>query len=632
MGRFQKSAAGISASLKRMFIGMAAVGGAGVGLRKIVSAASDAEEILSKLNVVFGEMSGEARAWSEEFGQSVGRATQDVQKWMSGLQDTFVPLGIARREAMELSKALTSLAVDVASFNNKADEDVIRDFTSALVGNHETVRKYGVIIGEAAITQEALFQGMEKTYSQLTDLEKVQLRYALIVKGTSDAQGDAVRTGGSFANQMKRLRGNMTNLAETVGNVVLPRLAVMLKNFNRFLISIKSLLPGITVLIVQMGKWALSLFIIQGAIKLVRGFVMGLITAYKALAVAKAMVLAVGGPASIAILVGGIAAGTLAVANITAAIDGVVDSASAAQVSIEELSEEASALDAINKSAMTAREDEGLNGRTGAAPSSALLVATEIAEKQNKAISASADEATKKTKKLLDALQEEVWTVNMSAKAKRRYQIHQTTNDKAQLARADKLLGLLEHAKAMNDLDAINLGLQFEIDTFGLSEIEKKLYPLKKMAEEMGATELWGFRKRSQRQDRLSKHLTGLKANESMKTEADALLETLKGPAELFIEIARGYKKLRDKGFLNPEQFKKATDKLGERLFGDKDKPEAPMSSGQFMELDTANVSVAGLAITSVDPALNKMDAQLEESKKQTVELKKLNNDNGVLR
>ena len=44
---------------------------------------------------------------------------------MAGLQDTFVPLGIARDEAAELSKSLVTLAVDVASFNNTADADVI---------------------------------------------------------------------------------------------------------------------------------------------------------------------------------------------------------------------------------------------------------------------------------------------------------------------------------------------------------------------------------------------------------------------------------------------------------------------------------------------------------------------------
>ena len=209
-------------------------GAYGVGriTKSLVDAASTAEETQSKFNTVFKSLAKDANKWSEDFGQSVGRASQDVKKWMAGLQDTFVPLGIARKEAYDLSKSLTTLAVDVASFNNVADADVIRDFTSALVGNHETVRKFGIIISENALKQEAMAQGIQKTYSELTDLEKVQLRYSLILKGTTDAQGDAIRTGNSYANQVKRLTANITNLKEALGKGLLPVFAAGVTKLN----------------------------------------------------------------------------------------------------------------------------------------------------------------------------------------------------------------------------------------------------------------------------------------------------------------------------------------------------------------------------------------------------------------
>lgn len=205
------------------------------GFKSIIKSASDAEEIANKFNVVFREMSGEARRWAIDFGDSVGRATQDVQNWMAGLQDTFVPLGIARDKAADLSKSLVTLAVDVASFNNKADADVIRDFTSALVGNHETVRKYGIIISETSIKQAAINRGWDKSYKELTDLEKVMLRYNLIQSGTTDAQGDAIRTAESFANQLKRLNANMTELKTLAGSQFLEPLADSLQRINRLL-------------------------------------------------------------------------------------------------------------------------------------------------------------------------------------------------------------------------------------------------------------------------------------------------------------------------------------------------------------------------------------------------------------
>lgn len=200
--------------------------------RETIREASFAQETFAKFDVVFREQSVSARKWAEDFGDSVGRATHDVAGWMAGLQDTFVPLGIARDRAAELSKSLVQLAVDVASFNNKADAEVIRDFTSALVGNHETVRKYGIIISESAIKQEALRQGLNKTYRELTDLEKVQLRYNLIQAGTTDAQGDALRTADSYANQVKRLSANWKEFKVSAGEPAIGVLASIIGKTN----------------------------------------------------------------------------------------------------------------------------------------------------------------------------------------------------------------------------------------------------------------------------------------------------------------------------------------------------------------------------------------------------------------
>ena len=222
----------------RSILMMAGVGGGLYmlqrGLRGAITDASRAQEVMGKFDVVFGDNAREASRWAEEFGNSVGRSTTDIQEWMASVQDLFVPLGFAREEATGLSESLVQLAVDVASFSNKVDADVIRDFTSALVGNHETVRKYGIIISENAIKQEALNKGLDKTYKELTDLEKVSLRMALIQKGSTDAQGDAIRTSDNYANQIKRLNANYQELSVTLGEQLIPLLSDLLKQINAF--------------------------------------------------------------------------------------------------------------------------------------------------------------------------------------------------------------------------------------------------------------------------------------------------------------------------------------------------------------------------------------------------------------
>ena len=193
------------------------------------SAAADAEETRGKFSAVFKHLTRDAEAWAERYADAVGRSRTAVKGWMATLQDTFVPLGYSREEAYKLSQQLVKLGVDLASFNNLRSEEAIERLVSALVGNHETVRKFGVIIDEAGLKQEALRSGIVTSAKDLTAAQKVQARYQLIMKGTTDAQGDAIRTADSFANRQRRAAANWTNLKERIGTFLTQSPAV--RNF-----------------------------------------------------------------------------------------------------------------------------------------------------------------------------------------------------------------------------------------------------------------------------------------------------------------------------------------------------------------------------------------------------------------
>jgi hypothetical protein len=188
----------------------------------MINLASDIEEMQGKSKVVFGKFRTDVVKELEAFGNSVGRSTHELEGMAATVQDTFVPMGFARGEAAKLSVAMTKLAVDTASFNNANDTDTIRAFQSALVGNHETVRRFGVVITEATLNQELLNMGIEGGAKAASNAEKVQARLNLITKGVSDAQGDALRTAGSYANSMRGLKSEFAELAGAIGTVFLP--------------------------------------------------------------------------------------------------------------------------------------------------------------------------------------------------------------------------------------------------------------------------------------------------------------------------------------------------------------------------------------------------------------------------
>ena len=212
---------------------------AGAGLVKF---ASHVEEMQAKSSVVFGRFAKSVRSELGAFGDEVGRSVFELEEMASQIQDTFVPLGFARGEAAKLSVQMAKLATDVASFNNTSDVETIRRFQSALVGNHETVRRFGVIITEATISQELMRMGINKTSKEASNQEKVQARLNILMRGTTDAQGDAARTSESFANQMKGLGAALQNLGVAVMTPLLPKLAEFIGMIKAGIISVKEFL------------------------------------------------------------------------------------------------------------------------------------------------------------------------------------------------------------------------------------------------------------------------------------------------------------------------------------------------------------------------------------------------------
>jgi len=205
--------------------------GGSVGLAFFLKEASAAQETIQKFEAVFKEQSGAANEFVAGLASELGRSKTELKGFLSTLQDTFVPLGFARDEARQLSQSLTTLALDLAAFNDKADSEVLKDLQSALVGNTETVRKYGIVITEARLKQQAFIKGLNP--NALTESEKALLRYQLILEGSADAMGTALREAGSFAGQMKALKSGIAETAEEMGNAFLPEVTRVLENLNQ---------------------------------------------------------------------------------------------------------------------------------------------------------------------------------------------------------------------------------------------------------------------------------------------------------------------------------------------------------------------------------------------------------------
>ena len=247
---------------KTAAVALAAVGaGAAAGAYKAITAASDLAEAQSKVNVIFGEDGAKyIQQFADRADVALGKSKQSVMDAVGTFGMFAKAAGLSGDFAAEFSMQFTELASDLASFNNTSPEEAIQAIGSALRGESEPLRKYGVMLNDAALKAEAMAQGIYNGIGPLNDRQKILAAEAVIYKQTADAQGDFARTSDGLANKQRIFKAQLDNVVTTIGTKLLP---VFMKIVD--FISDK-ILPAIELLTSAFEKDGLA-----GIIKVVKG-------------------------------------------------------------------------------------------------------------------------------------------------------------------------------------------------------------------------------------------------------------------------------------------------------------------------------------------------------------------------
>jgi len=187
-----------------------------------VKLASDFEESLNKVNVSFGESSKEVQAFAKTTLKSFGIAEGSALEMASLFGDMGTSMGLTQQQASGMSTSLVGLAGDLSSFKNIRLDIAQTALASIFTGETESLKKLGIVMTEANLKQFALEQGITKTIKQMTQAEKVQLRYNFVISKSQNALGDYARTSDGVANSTRNLQESVKELGEQFGKELLP--------------------------------------------------------------------------------------------------------------------------------------------------------------------------------------------------------------------------------------------------------------------------------------------------------------------------------------------------------------------------------------------------------------------------
>lgn len=270
---------------------------AGLAINSFSKAAADVAEAQNKASVVFGQSQGTIDDFAKTSANAYGLSRRAALEYTGTLGTILQAGGLAQDATAGMSVDLVKLASDMASFNNIPIDQALEKIRSGLVGETEPLRTVGVLLNETTVKNKAYAMGLAATGAVLTEGQKVQARYALILEQTGKAQGDFARTSGGLANQQRIVAAQFENLRADIGTKLVPVLLKLLSLWNK--------LPGeVQVALVIFGGFGL---LIAPAVIAIGTMIAALVALVPALiSVGVAMVVATGGlilliPALIAI-------------------------------------------------------------------------------------------------------------------------------------------------------------------------------------------------------------------------------------------------------------------------------------------------------------------------------------------
>lgn len=216
-----------------------ATGALAQGFRAAINFASDAEETMNVVTTAFENNAQAVIDWARTSGEAAGRSEFAMREYAATLGAIAGPtLGSADATA-EMSTQMAQLAVDLGSFFNATDEEALDALKAGLIGSSEPLQRFGVTMSEAALQTFATSQGLRTQVKDMDAAQKMTLRYQFIMAKTTKAQGDAAKTSDGFANQIKRLQGNIRNVMTDIGKEFLPGAASMLQIVNKIAQSLR---------------------------------------------------------------------------------------------------------------------------------------------------------------------------------------------------------------------------------------------------------------------------------------------------------------------------------------------------------------------------------------------------------
>ena len=196
---------------------------------------SDLSEVQNVVDVTFPSMTAQVDKFAKSAAQNFGLSETMAKRYSGTFGAMAKAFGFSEKAAYDMGTTLTGLSGDVASFYNISQDEAYTKLKSVFTGETESLKELGIVMTQTALDAYAMANGFGKTTQQMSEAEKVALRYAFVQNQLTAATGDFARTSDSWANQVRIMKLQMDSLKATLGQGLINLFTPVIKVINTVL-------------------------------------------------------------------------------------------------------------------------------------------------------------------------------------------------------------------------------------------------------------------------------------------------------------------------------------------------------------------------------------------------------------
>lgn len=230
-----------------------------------VDLASQLTEVQNVVDTTFGDMASKVDDFTKTSIQDFGMSELTVKQISSRFQALGTSIGISSEQVAngtavankalmsqnntlykttdsmaDMSLNLTRLAGDMASFYDVDQADVAKSLQSIFTGTIAPLRRYGLDLTQATLSEWAMKNGLDANIKSMTQAEKVLLRYNYVMANTQAAQQDFSKTANTWANSIRVLKQEFQAWGSIIGSVIINALKPFVQALSKVMLKVIS--------------------------------------------------------------------------------------------------------------------------------------------------------------------------------------------------------------------------------------------------------------------------------------------------------------------------------------------------------------------------------------------------------